>query len=103
MNRLYQIKKVCCVCGGEATANLRSPDPTEPNIIAITPVMYRRGHGKGQLKNAPRVQVCEACLTKALTSDRLSWLGDKSATRLWNAIRESILNSYSSTLEGERA
>jgi hypothetical protein len=103
MNRLYQLKRVCCVCGGEATNNLRTPDPKEPNIIAITPVVYRRGNGKGQLKNAPRIQVCENCLAKALTSDRLSWLGDKSATRLWNAIRESLLNRYSASVEAERS
>lgn len=101
--RLFSLKRVCCVCGGEATANRRERDPEEPNIIAITPVVYRRGAGKGRLQNAPRVQVCEDCLVKALTGGRLSWLGDKSAAKLWESLRESLLNRYSAAIEDEQA
>jgi hypothetical protein len=101
---LYTLKRVCCVCGGEATGNTRRPIPGEPNILAITPVLYRRGEGKGTLKSAQRVQVCEECLTRALTGGRLSWAGgDRGGWKLWAAMRSSLLDRYSGMCEADRA
>jgi hypothetical protein len=82
--------------------NRRHADPSEPNIIAITPVIYRRGVGKGELKNAKAILVCETCLTRALTGGRLNWgLNERGGWKLWAAIRQSLLNRYSGMVEGE--
>jgi len=66
----------------------------------ISPLIYRRGSGKAQLRNAGRVQICEECLTKALTSGRLGWMSDKSA-KLWTAMRSALLDCYSAMSEGD--
>jgi hypothetical protein len=101
---LYKLKRVCCVCGAEATSNRRDRIDGEPNIIAISPVVYRRGTGKGKLKSAKAVQVCEECLTRALTGGRLSWAGgDRGGWKLWAAIRSTLLDRYSDLCEADKA
>lgn len=101
---LYVLKRVCCVCGCEAAGNMRKRTDGEPNILAITPILYRRGEGKGTLKSAMRVQVCEECLTRALTGGRLSWAGgDRGGWKLWAALRSSLLDRYSGMCEADRA
>jgi hypothetical protein len=101
---LYILKRACCDCGAEADGNTRKRKPGEPNIIAITTVIYRRGEGKGTLKSAQRVQICEDCLTKALTGGRLSWTGrERGGGKLWGALRSSLLDRYSSMCEADRA
>ena len=102
--RPYKSKRVCCVCGCEAVGNLRAPDPNQPNIVAITPIIYLRGTGKGQLRNAQAVQVCVTCLVKALTGERVRWsIGEKAGTKLWAALRDSILSRYSGMSEADQA
>src|SRR5271166_1138585 len=101
---LYVLKRVCCVCGAEATGNTRKRAPSEPNILAITPLIYRRGQGKGEIRSAMRVQVCEDCLTRALTGGRLSWAGgDRGGWKLWGAMRSSLLDRYSGMCEADKA
>ena len=52
-------KRVCEGCGAEARALQRGMNPkSQPNILAISAIMYRRG----RLKNVGRVQVCERCV-----------------------------------------
>jgi hypothetical protein len=97
---LFKPKRICCVCLAESTNGSRKPIAGEPNIIAISPLIYRRGSGKAQLRNAGRVQICEECLTKALTSGRLGWMSDKSA-KLWTAMRSALLDCYSAMSEGD--
>lgn len=87
--------RVCCVCDCEAASGRKKLARGEPRIIAISAVIYRRGTGKGQLRNAPRVQVCDTCLEKALTNGRLTWIGgNEAAKRLWAAMSSSILSTY---------
>lgn len=101
---LYTLKRVCCVCEAEAIGNTRKRRPGEPNIIAISATMYRRGSGKGQTKGVSGVQVCEECLTRALTGGRLSWAGgDRGGWKLWAALRSSLLNRYSGMCEADKA
>jgi hypothetical protein len=94
-------RKVCCVCGCEARDRMRYRPLGDPNILAITPILYRRGQNKGDLKNAPRIQVCEPCLVKALTEGRLIWTS-KEIQNLWHALRESILVRYSSMVSEDQ-
>ena len=95
---LYKVKRVCCVCGGEASSGLHKRIQSEPNVIAIIPYVYRRGAGSGKLKNASAVQVCEPCLVRALVSLQLQ-IGVTG--KLWIAVRDSISNRYSAMIESE--
>jgi hypothetical protein len=96
---LFKPKRTCCVCGSEATGNLRGRIEGEPNVIAITPVIYLRGNGKGQLRNAPRVQVCEPCLIRALVGGRFG-IGNQAA-KIWAALRESLSYRYGAMKEDD--
>lgn len=90
---LFRSNRVCCVCGVEASNGAKKPIPGEAVIVSISQVVYRRGTGKGQLRNAQRVQVCADCLTKTLTAGRLAWLTGNN-TKLWDALRSSLLACY---------
>jgi hypothetical protein len=101
---LFIQKRICCVCESEAPSNLRELLPGEPNIIALSMTIYRRGKGKGELKAVKRVQVCESCLARALTGGRLIWAGgDRGGWKLWAAIRSNLLIRYSTLIEDEKA
>ena len=101
---LYKLNRVCSVCEAEAAGNSRSRKPEEPNIIAISFTIYRRGKGKGELRSAQRVQVCEECLIRVLTRRHLIWgSGDKGGWKLWEAIRQSLLSRYSGMVEAEKS
>jgi hypothetical protein len=105
MPTLFKPKRICCVCEVEASHNQRTRLIGEPIIIALSTVIYRRGAGsKGELKSAQRVQVCEDCLTRALTGNRLSWgVGDKGGWKLWAAIRSALLDRYSGMREADKS
>lgn len=96
---LYILKRTCCVCDAEATGNTRKPIPGEPNIISISFVIYRRGRGKGETRNAQRVQICESCLVKALHYGQSM---DGATLLLWEAIQESLMNRYSDMCEADK-
>jgi hypothetical protein len=94
---LYHPKRTCCVCQVQATGNIRHHLAGEPNIISISFVIYRRGIGKGELKSAQRVQVCEDCFIKSLHFAKKGI-----DAKLWEAIKESLLNRYSSMCEADK-
>jgi hypothetical protein len=73
---LFRPERFCIVCHCKASNGAKKRTPGEPTIIAITPVMYRRGTGKGKLRNAARVTVCEECMSKAGTAGWLKWVTD---------------------------
>jgi len=97
---LFPPKRICCVCGCEASSGAKTPPPGEPEIVSVSQVVYRRGKGKGQLRNAQRVQVCADCLTKTLTAGRLAWLTGEN-TKLWNALRSTLLDCYGKMTEDD--
>lgn len=100
---LYEMKRVCCVCDASAKGNRRRLDPGEPNIAAISMLIYYRGEGKGQLNNARRVNVCVPCLTQALTGGWLIWgPGNLAVRKLWSALQASLLDRYSSIVEADK-
>jgi hypothetical protein len=66
------------------------PAKGQSSIISITPILYRLGKGKRQLKNACSVRACEPCLLKALTEGQLRW--SIKGNLVWDAIREAILD-----------
>lgn len=100
---LFKPVRVCCCCGAQATNNTRERIPGEPNIIAISMVIYRRGKNKAALKSTRRIQVCEECLTSALTDGRLTWTAKSNQHKLWEAIRASVLDRYSEMCEKDEA
>ena len=75
-------------------------EPGEPRILANSGVVYRRGGGKGMLKNTRAVRVCEDCLALALAGSIFprSVAGDK----FWTAIRESLSEGYRALLDGDK-
>jgi hypothetical protein len=101
--RLFTPKRVCCICRTEATGNLRKRNPGELNIVSITPLLYRRGTGKGELKNGGSVQICEPDLVKALTSRPLACNGEANeASLLWAALQTSLSGLYSGMAEADK-
>ena len=100
--RLFPSRRVCCLCGADASSHLRGRIPGEPNILAITPLLYRRGSGKGRLRNAQSIHICESCLAKSLTPGRLRWNERQGDERLWEAFRSSLLDRYSSMLKEDQ-
>lgn len=94
---LFRPDRFCIVCGCKASNGRKQRDPNEPVMIAVTPVLYRRGAGKGQLRNAPRVNVCQDCLSKAATNGRLNWFQGESP--LWLALRTSLLDCLSKMVD----
>jgi hypothetical protein len=98
--RLIPITRACCACGQETRpASRHSHDG--PRILAVSSLLYRRGTGKGVLKGAKRVQICEPCFTRFLAPSR--FLEGKESKRFLAALRESLQNCYSAMLEGDRA
>jgi hypothetical protein len=97
--KLLKDRRACCACGVTASCGKRIPVPGEPNIVAISLVIYRRGVGKGQLSAAPRVQICQDCLVKALAGSLFG--AGREGSRLWGALRESISFRYSSMVEAD--
>lgn len=101
---LYEMRRTCCVCEASAKGNRRRLDPGEPNIAAISMLIYYRGEGKGQLNNARRVNICVPCLNQALTNGRLTWAtGNLAARKLWSALQLSLLDRYSGIVEADKA
>ena len=86
--------RVCSVCGVQASLPTRYGVPPEVPMLSITPIIYRRSNCR-QLRNAPRVQICEKCLPVILSS----LPSDQRACRLWSAIQESLSNCYSALLD----
>jgi hypothetical protein len=81
--------RTCCCCGAEQLA--RAPyQPNADRIIAITPVLYWRGSGKGQLKNAVKIFVCENCIARAATSPSGS-----EVKKLGRFFLDSLIDCYS--------
>jgi hypothetical protein len=95
MTSLFKPARVCICC--ERTATPRKRLPGEPNIVAVSFVLYYRGAGKRILKAARKVRICADCLTKALAEPRL-WQGAESR-KFVAAIRESLSERYSDILD----
>lgn len=89
----------CVVCHCEVSTGRKKRDSAEPVFLAITPVMYRRGTGKGQLRNAAKVNICESCLAKACSNGRLGWFQGKSP--LWVALRASLADCLTTLAEND--
>lgn len=92
---LFKPTRACICC--ERTATPRKRVAGEPNIVAISFVLYFRGTGKRVLQAARKVRICTDCLAKALAEPRL-WQGTESR-KFVAAIRESLSVRYSAILE----
>lgn len=97
---LYKNVRVCVVCGAEAPARVLPGERSPVVMLTITPLLYRRGSGKGTLKNARGVTVCEPCYVQAVTAGRLGWF-HKSATLLWAALQQSLSDRYNAMLRDD--
>jgi len=98
---LFQTMRVCVCCGTERQNSRGKQIFAGASILAITPLMYRRadtGFGR-QLDSARRVQVCEACFQKVITSDLTR--PSETVVKFWNALRESMTKRYAGWLELE--
>lgn len=85
---LWKPIRECCVCECTATANKKQPVPGEPRIVAISITIYRRGSGKGELRPAPAIEVCEKRLIKALAGSLFG--PGREGSKIWHALRQSI-------------
>jgi hypothetical protein len=97
--QLFIEKRACVCCEREATPRLRIEG--EPNVLAISFVIYRRGRQGPQLKAAPRVRICDSCAVKALA--RAGLFQPREATKLFAAMQERLAACYSDLLERDRA
>lgn len=98
---LFQAKQVCVCCGAETTPRLRNRRPGEPNMIAVSFTVYRRGRGKGQLKAASKVNICENCMAPALQSESW-WKRAKEPRALLSAIQARISDCYSAMVREDQ-
>ena len=86
-----------CVCCESTAAPGKKRAATEPNILAVSMTLYRRGKGKGKLKAAGKVQVCEQCFVLALSP---SLFGSSSqARKMLAAMRERLSGCYGAMVE----
>ena len=86
----------------ETLGNLRTRQYGKPNILAITPLLYRKGTGKGKLKNGLSIQICEPDLVKALMAPPFDPKRQKEASLLWAALQASLCGLYSGMVEGDK-
>lgn len=104
---LSKEERVCCCCGAKVLAKrgvrTNQPGSIEPSILAITPILYRRGAGKGVLRSCPRIQVCEGCFQRFITLTDSRSMQTTIALRLIFALRESVSGRYSNLLEEDSA
>jgi hypothetical protein len=99
---LFRQMKTCCVCGCQAQAWRKRSIEGEPNIIAISSSLYRRGSGKGQQKAAPAVQICEPCFVKAITGfGTLVRMAAGRDLKFWNALAGALSDRYSAMLDDD--
>jgi hypothetical protein len=95
---LIRPRRVCCACGA-SSAPLR-PAPGEPNILAVSLTVYRKGAGKATLKGAGKVNICEACLSRALAPSTFGM--GREAKHLLLAMRERLSGCYSTLLDEDK-
>jgi NMD protein affecting ribosome stability and mRNA decay len=100
--RLFPERRICCACGASASTPKRLDG--EPNIVAVTLGLYRRGNGKGQIKAAGSVTICEECLIRARVSRR-AWMRrvNKEAEAFALAALERVAGCYSGLLSEDSA
>jgi hypothetical protein len=67
--------------------------------MAVSLTLYRKGTGKGVLKAAPRVQICEECFIRALAPSVFGVTREGKA--LVAGVRESLSGCYSAIVGGE--
>jgi hypothetical protein len=68
--------------------------------MAVSLTLYRKGNGKGVLRAAPKVNICEECFIKAVSSGVFGGVS-KQATLLLLGIRQSLSECYSSLVDDE--
>ncbi len=67
--------------------------------MAVSLTVYRKGTGKGVLRAAPKVQICEECFVKALAPTMFGV--SREAKQLLLGLRESLSECYSSLLDDD--
>ncbi|HVW78777.1 MAG TPA: hypothetical protein VHB45_14285 [Alloacidobacterium sp.] len=94
MNRQLKLEKrikTCCICGQVERFN--ETDAKRPNIMAISPLLCRRGQGKSAIKNAGAVNVCEECFIATMLRT------PSQNNNLWAALMERLKACYSAMVE----
>ena len=97
---LFPPQRTCIVCERSATPGAKRI-PGEPNVLAVSMTVYRRGTGKGQLKAAPKVNICEECFIKSVQPSSFSWVNPRGQS-FFNGLKESLSRCYSAIVEAER-
>ena len=97
---LFAPKRECIACEASATPGAKRV-PGEPNILAISMTIYRRGSGKGQLKAARKVNICEECFIQSLAAPSMFGVNGK-AKKLLGGMRDSLSECYSGLIDGEQ-
>ena len=93
----YFPQKRECVCCSSAAAPGAKRANGEPNVLAVSMTLYRRGKGKGKLKAAGKVQICEQCFVLALSPSLFG--SSTQARRMLAAMRERLSGCYEAMVE----
>ena len=64
-------KRECVCCRDAATPGAKRVEG-EPNVMALSSTIYRRGTGKGQLKAAAKVRICADCFRVVVIERRFT-------------------------------
>lgn len=90
---LFETKKrECTCCHRSATKFMRLHG--EPNIMAFSMTVTRKGTGKSKHRAARAVRICEECFVKARSGDGI-FGSPREATQLLKALMESLWSCYS--------
>jgi len=65
-------------------------------MVALSPTVYRRGSGKGAVKSARGVQICDECY---IASIRAVAPDVQTILQVWAALAERLRPNYSSLIE----
>lgn len=83
----------CVACS--ASARIGSKD-RRVNVMGLSPLLYRRGSGKGLVRTGRRVSVCDACLVAFIAGTI-----DSRFMKVVTALRESLSGLYSGVIEDQ--
>lgn len=91
--KIFGPKLECIGCG--AVAQIGEEKRTA-NVMSVSPLLYRRGKGKGRVRCGRRVPICEVCLTNLVAGTV-----DSRAVNFMHGLCQSLKGVYNASVEAE--